>query len=1018
MRPTGVIRSRPARALASAAITLAGLCGTVRTAADPAAEIIRQLDTGLLQPGPARAVHDLELRAGPGTLHVRDGLLFAASEVGGRVVEFVLIADATLRIDPPDQIEAAQLELFTGRPFLDEPVREVVLAVCADEAVDRLLAQAPAVVDEPARRRAERLFDAWRSSPERRHLQVGAGIFRDALGDPSYEGFFAARFGSDRLGDFLLVVDPDAIEPVVLGQFVPLRGGDREQRRRERYIHRQQRRGRLIGLELDDLGKWNTWMSTRTTGPDDVALGGRAPFEAEHYRLDVSIDDEGREVRGTARLRVRALDGGRRVVKIETFSDVVVTAVRDAAGRDLVRFAERDAVYAVLVERPIAGAAVELEIDFEGVLIDRVQSNVYRLRDTTRWYPHVGEVDRATYDVIFRYPRHLDLVAGGHRVGGGRDGPDRRWERRVLDMPAVAFSFEIGHFDRRRLIVGHVDVVVAFDRASRRSSRHVRNEIVRAVKQSLEFYEETFGPYPLDFLTVVTAPRDFSQGLLGFVSLSSQLVREPRNAFWLGIEDRRTVVAHEIAHQWWGNLVGWRSYRDEWMSEALASYSAMVWARTLPGGRRPQVGPADQWQAELTRTMPDGRPVEATGPLVLGRRLSSSRAPEAYEAIVYKKGAVVLNMLNHYFGETLFLRMLGELVRVSQGRLISTEEFFRSIEEMTSLDLDWFTRQYVYGTGLPEVYYSYEFIPQPGGTWRIRGEVRQRTPLHYSYRVVSREQGGYDIRRDAEEALDVSESRLVVPVKIPVYEPRPGTWASGSGVRDQRSRRRRPPDGALVGRLLQKDEFYEFEVEIGYEPAEFQLDPEGVVFGKFFSEHASPKRALMYRGFDAAAAGDPREAEQRFLEALEARVSSEEPPNHRIESFLYDWEERYLEASIHANLAWLYMDEGRLEEARVQLRMARTGPDDFTRERIAGSLDILEARLDILLGEYQRPYRLLSRELLEPRDPLLAAPEIGRTDGYLLLAIAARALGEEDDFRRAATVAERRGADVTAFGDR
>ena len=113
-----------------------------------------------------------------------------------------------------------------------------------------------------------------------------------------------------------------------------------------------------------------------------------------------------------------------------------------------------------------------IEIDFGGVLIDRKQSNVYRLRDTTRWYPHVGKIDRATYDVTFHHPRHFDLVAGGRRVGAGRDSAEGRWERRVLDMPASAFSFEIGHFDQRRVIVGHVDVVVAFDRASRRSSRN------------------------------------------------------------------------------------------------------------------------------------------------------------------------------------------------------------------------------------------------------------------------------------------------------------------------------------------------------------------------------------------------------------------------------------------------------------------------------------------------------------------------------------------------------------------
>lgn len=965
-------------------------------------ELIERLDEAVLQAGAPLGVRDVELRTGPGRLRIRDGLLFPAGPVAGRPVEFVLIGEATLAIEPPDAIEAAQLEMFTGRPHLEEPVRRAVLVVCADAEVDRLMSREPVDADPGLRREAEALFERWRRSPERRHLDVAGAIFTDALEKRFGGPYFAGWFDSERLGEFLLVVDPDADEQVTLGQFVPLRGGVKAQRKRERYIHRQQRKGRLIGLEVDDLGKWNTWTSLRAEPP------GGAAFEAEHYALDVRIAPDGERIDGTARLRLRALDAGRRVVEIEAFRDVEIRAVRDHAGRELPMLRGHDAFFAALAEPPPAGAPVEIEIDFGGVLIDRVYSNVYRLRDTIGWYPHVGRVDRATYDVTVRYPRRLGLVAAGRRVAAGRDGPDVRWERRVLETPSFAFSFEIGQFDERRLIVGHVDVVVAFDREMRRAPRHVRNEIVRTVRSSLEFYERTFGPYPLDFLTVVTAPRDFSQGLLSFVSLSSHLANEPREAWWLGVEDRRTVIAHEIAHQWWGNLVGFESYRDEWIVEGMASYAAMAWARTLPAGRRPANGPADQWQAALTRTTPDGRPLDSVGPLVLGRRLSSSRAPEAYEAIVYKKGAVVLNMLDHYFGEHLFRRLLGEVVRVSRGGMLSTEDFFHALEEMTGLDLGWFTGQYVYGTGLPEVYYSYEFLPQPDGNWRIRGQVRQRPPLHYRFRVVELPGGQFDIRRDAEPTLDISDSRLVVPVRIGVYDPGPGSWSG----------RKRLARSAVVGRLLQKDEVYEFEVEIGYEPHDFQLDPEGVVFGRFFSEHASPKRALMYEAFDAAASGDLEQAERKLLAALDSHVSYDEQPRGRVDGFLLDWESRYLDATIQANLAWIFMDLGRIEDARQRLRLARQTPDAFTLSRIEDSLDLLEARLDILQGEFQRPYRRLRRELLAPHDPLVSAPETGRTEAFLLLAIAARALDETEDQARAVAVAERRGADVSALTSR
>jgi tetratricopeptide (TPR) repeat protein len=988
--------------------TLLGIAASLAAASDPAV-LVEQIDGATLDYDRALRVTALRVDTGRGTLTLHDGVLFPATAVGGRVVELVFLGDATLHVEPPDPVEAGQLELFTGAAVLDERLTEAVLVVAFDEAADAMLAQPPAgEVDPAVRTRAVQLFHEWKAGPERKLLDVRAGIFQDALGDPSYAHYFVGRFRSERLGTFLLVADPDDDEQITLGRFVPLAGTDREQRKRRRYIHRQRRKGRLIGVELEDLGIWDTWMSTTLADAEGRPYRGASPFEPEHYRLDVTVDDKALSIDGTAGIRVRAMTDGRRVVKLATVPELTIGSVRLADGPELFTLREQGSTYAVLPRVPPRDETFELEIEFGGVMIDRIETKVYRLRETMAWYPHVGARDRATYEATFHWPRDLDLLASGRAVDGGKEPKHRRWERRVLDLPASAFSFEIGQYDVNRMIVGHVDVDVAFDRDSQRASSRVEQQVMRAVRSSLRFYEETFGPYPLDHLTVVTAPREFSQGLLSFVTLSSMLLHDPYQSYWLGIEDRRTVIAHEIAHQWWGNLVGWESYRDEWISEAMASFSAVTWARSRLHSARPTVGPADQWQSILAQSTLDGRPVESLGPLVLGRRLSSSRSLDAYEAIVYKKGVVVLNMLDQYFGERLFLRLLREVVRRAGGDVVSTDDLLRILAEASRSEIDWFAEQYVYKTGLPEVYYSYEFEQLDDGKWRIEGAVRQRTPYRYAYRVERTADGGFDIRRRAYEQIDVSESRLVVPVQIAVYNPgtSPGFTTAKVRKRQAEKNKDRPANSTLVGRLLQRSERFEFSLVVDYEPKDFWLDREGMVFGRFFSEHQSPKRAMLYQGFDHAARGDLQAAEDSFLRALEAAVTPEQPEGNSLDAFLVGWEQRYLDATIHTNLAWIYMDQGRLEDAREEIRLARRTPHSFTRARIEDALTLLDSRYEILLGEYEQAFKRLRRDMLPEGTP-------GRTEAWLLYGIAAQAIGNREELERAAQTLSQRGVDVS-----
>jgi hypothetical protein len=177
------------------------------------------------------------------------------------------------------------------------------------------------------------------------------------------------------------------------------------------------------------------------------------------------------------------------------------------------------------------------------------------------------------------------------------------------------------------------------------------------------------------------------------------------------------VPAHEAAHQWWGDLVTWSTYHDQWFSEGLANYSAlMMLQQKNPSGFRAIMEKYRQDLAEKN---------ENAGPVTLGSRLLSSRFPQAYEAISYGRATWLFHMLrcmlqdaatnggsNNAGNQDLnepFVRSLRKVRERYEGKAITTKELFDSFAEdlPPSLryegraSLDWFLDGWINGTSLP-----------------------------------------------------------------------------------------------------------------------------------------------------------------------------------------------------------------------------------------------------------------------------------------------------------------------------
>ncbi len=959
-------------------------------------------------------IRGLVLNTGMALFKIEHGILFPATPVGERTVEMVFQGSAKLVLKPPDEIEAGQLELFTGSPVIEERVEEAVLAINLNAAADAIFGRPPvAELDAGTRGRAQEIFEQWLQRPERRLFGVESAIFQDALGDPLVEGYFAGWFRGEELEEMLYLVDPNAPEQVTLGRFTTLDASNKEQRKLSRALHRQQRKGRLIGVSVADFGLWDTWLSASHRDQDGSARPGAQAFEPRHYELDLALTEPRFELEGRARLHLRALSSLSRIVRLELHSDLQVRRA-SIDGAESLFFRQSPAVevtdptaevLVVLPRTPQQGEDLVLEIEYSGQLIDKIASKSFALRSTTHWYPHAGTVDRATYDVTLHWPAKLDLVAAGRLLDSGTDGAGRRFERRRLEHPTLAFGFEVGRFHTLKRQAGDVEVTLACDAAgSRLLDKKSREELLATVVDSLDYLEQTFGPYPLDQLVVVTAPRLFSQSLLGFVTLSSPAMSDASWLTWLmGFEDRRTVVAHELAHQWWGHVVSWHSYRDQWISEAMANYAAVLYARHRLEARH-GIGPTMGWQWELTRTVEDGRRVESLGPLVLGQRLASSISADAYDSIVYKKGAVVLDMLAHGYGEDDFLEILRHLVQAVSFRQISTPVFFDLIERISGRDLGAFAQQFVYGTGLPNVFYSYTFARQ-ADKWQVEMVARQLPPYRYSSRVEERPDGTMDVSRQRLDQTGIDQSTLYVPFQIAVYKP---------DVRQNEDERKLGLDpkvsgnARVSGRVTLSGAATELSFAIDHEPKELFLDPGGEVFGRFYNEHRHPKRMLFYQGLDEAAAGRHDQSEALYRRALTAEVATGPSYGTAAKRKQLEAEGRWLDARTRLQLVRLYLDAGRTGDARTAFDRLDRQATKSLRQSLGVEIRNLEARLAIREGDSEAAYRML-------RKPVLKRGAYGGTEGLLLLAVAARDAGHTEDYETALEAAVEKGADVVAL---
>ena len=304
------------------------------------------------------------------------------------------------------------------------------------------------------------------------------------------------------------------------------------------------------------------------------------------------------------------------------------------------------------------------------------------------WYPVNGHpLDKATYTLVITVPEPYEVVANGRLASvamtTGADGnPSTRtftWEN---DAPTASYlvtfhAAELGV--SRDTGPGGVTIIEALPPDLPQHERR----FIDKTPEILELFTKLFGPYPFASLgNTVFEDTDFNAALetQGMIGYDGSSVSE-------------TNVAHEIAHQWYGDSVSLERWQDIWLNEGFARYAEYLWARAAHG--------QDAADAFLRRQMSALATASRT-PNGEGVLIGDPGPDHLFSQVVYTGGALLLDDLRHQIGDEAFFRLLHEWAAQHRYGNANTQDFIALAEEVSGQDLAAFFNDWLFTPWTPD----------------------------------------------------------------------------------------------------------------------------------------------------------------------------------------------------------------------------------------------------------------------------------------------------------------------------
>jgi len=674
------------------------------------------------------SARNLSIEAEDFKLVLHEGDVFVVDSADG-VTGLVLIGRGDMHFAPGPEAERGQVRIFAGSDTLTARFGTAFVRMNPGEYQSRVSAASlmKVAVDPRLMRRAREIFTE--EAPKSFSLDLS-----DLSREPWYllptYGDFLAEVRTRKHGTLTYARSTGEAEDVTVF--------DRTRHRNIALYASQQKlasRGRFY--DEDDLTE----------------------YDVLDYQIDAAISPDREFIEGRARMRLRVRAYALAALTIRLADPLVVTGIASLEHGRLLHLRVKNQ-NSIVVNLPVTMSRdneINLLVVYSGRLVSQgvdrealqgppqrsqeipfvAPERNYLLSNRAYWHPQGQVTDYATATLRITVPEGFGCVASGEPAAGSplplKDSTAAQSGSRLFVFTAADplryLSLVVSRFVRvSETTVPLVEgagleplpraanaagqraagfrirdrITLSVDANPRQQGRG--REMVSWATDIVRFYSELIGEAPYSTLSLALVEHDVPGGHSPgyFAVLNNPLPSSPfswRNdpAAFNGFPE--FFLAHELAHQWWGQAVGWKNYHEQWISEGFAQYFSALYAQKAHG---------DETFVEMLRQFRRWALAESDeGPVYLGYRLGHIRGEQkVFRALLYNKGAAVLHMLRRLVGDEAFFNGLRRFYFEQKFEKAGTDDLQRAFEAETGRPLTRFFERWIYGSALPRLRYG------------------------------------------------------------------------------------------------------------------------------------------------------------------------------------------------------------------------------------------------------------------------------------------------------------------------
>jgi aminopeptidase N len=429
-----------------------------------------------------------------------------------------------------------------------------------------------------------------------------------------------------------------------------------------------------------------------SAGDNYLAGHGNGGYRVERYELDLKYRMPTNRLSGTAVIHARTTQ------PLERFSlDLVRLRVSKVqiAGQPGVRFEQTqrkvivtpavgipaDTTFVLTLEYSGAPApsssrwgSVGWEELADGVIVAAQPSGA------PTWFPCNDAVaDKASYAIRISTDQNYSVVCNGHLVEHHVSSGQGHWHYEQTQPTATYLAtVQIGRYELAPQRFDGVPGVFAYPRAI---ESRVLNDF-GPVDRMMALFQDRFGPYPFDDYTVVVTADELE------IPLEAQSLAIFGANHADGFHGAERLIAHELAHQWFGNSVGLAHWKDIWLNEGFACYSEWIWSEHSGG---PSADALARQHHRGVASQPRNIVVGDPGAALM------------FDDRIYKRGALTLHALRLTIGDVAFFRLVREWTSTHGGGTATTDDFRRMAAGYSAAPLDRLFDGWLVATALPRL---------------------------------------------------------------------------------------------------------------------------------------------------------------------------------------------------------------------------------------------------------------------------------------------------------------------------